>query len=348
MEIYLKKGEPVKRDELNALLFNTKIYDGGFYHLERCSIPSRGELMVGKEGVTALFANSSDEYVFIERGEYMEVVINNNIGIYPSFALNDVQMKAPLKGVLFDLDGTCVKSEKFWIAVILKSVNIERQRANMPPLERFEREELPYISGKTVPEHLLYCIERYAPHSTLDQMQMVYTEIAEEYMVRLNNNELDIEAFQPADGLKEMFTMLKRSGVKIGIVTSGLYYKAMPELEQAMDSMELGDATQYFDAILTSGTLAKKGECGTMGNAIAKPWPNIYFEAAQVIGFTMDQRHHFVGVGDSSSDIGSLRFMGTPVIGVGDGNIERAGVKSMCTEFVEDLHGVIALLKLYI
>lgn len=81
------------------------------------------------------------------------------------------------------------------------------------------------------------------------------------------------------------------------------------------------------------------------GNAIAKPWPNIYFEAAQVIGFTMDEREHYVGVGDSGSDAGSLRLMGTPFIGVAHGNIEQGGTKCMCTDFAGSLAEVKELLE---
>ena len=111
----------------------------------------------------------------------------------------------------------------------------------MPPVAAFDRSELPHISGRTVPEHLLYCIQHYCPRAALGELQDLYTDIAEEYMQKLNAGELDIDAFEPAEGLKELLLMLKENGIKIGIVTSGLYYKAWPELKQAMDKLGLGE-----------------------------------------------------------------------------------------------------------
>lgn len=336
----------VTASELDAALFNVELYDGDLSRLAWCKVPGRGTLRAGEQGVTLLAINRAHEFVFVFRGDGVEVILNNKVGIFPSFAMLPARMKAPLKGVLLDLDGTCVKSEAFWIAVILEAVNRMRARLGMPPVGAFGDSELPHISGRTVPEHLLYCIQHYCPRATLGELQDLYTDIAEEYMQRLNAGELDIDAFEPAEGLKELLLMLRANDVKIGIVTSGLYYKAWPELKQAMDKLGLGDPTAFFDAILTSGTLAKKGSaCGTMGNAIAKPWPNIYFEAAQVIGFTMDEREHYVGVGDSASDVGSLRLMGVPFIGVAHGNIEQGGTKCLCTDFVASLADVRDLLE---
>lgn len=335
--ISFKLADGVNSSELNTAVFNAELYNNDFIHLEWCHIPGKGVVKKGENGVAMLAINKANEFIFISRGDNVEVVVNNKIGIFPSFAMLPATIKPPIKGVLLDLDGTCVKSESFWIAVILETVNRTRRGFDMPPLEGFDSSELPHISGRTVPEHLLYCIDSYCPKATLGDIQNLYTQIAEEYMTKLNNGELNIDAFEPAEGFKELLLMLKENDIKIGIVTSGLHYKAWPELKQAMEKLNLGDAGDFFDAILTSGTLAKKGVCGTMGNAIAKPWPNIYFEAAQVLGFTMDQREHYIGIGDSNSDVGSLRFMGTPFIGVAHGNIEAGGTKCMCAHFAESL-----------
>lgn len=334
--------------EMDPALFNVGLYDGDLIRLRWCAVPGRGVLRPGEEGVTLLAVNRGYEFIFVFRGTRVDVILNNKIGLFPSFALLPAQIEPPIKGVLLDLDGTCVKSEAFWIAVILETVNRMRRRFGMPQLPAFDRSELPHISGRTVPEHLLYCIQRHCPQAALSDMQQAYTEIAEEYMRRLNAGELDIDAFEPAEGLKELLLLLKAHRIRIGIVTSGLYYKAWPELRQAMDKLGLGDATEFFDAILTSGTLAGRGVCGTMGNAIAKPWPNIYFEAAQVLGFTMEERAHYVGIGDSGSDVGSLRLMGTPFIGVAHGNIEQGGTKCLCTHYVASLVEAKTLLENYL
>lgn len=347
-KIEFKVAGQVTADQIDGEIFNRELYSDDLNHLEYCTVPGKGTMRAGENGVTLLAINKAHEFIFVGRGNDMEVVVNNKAGIFPSFALLPTQICSPIKGVLFDLDGTCVKSEAFWIETILETTNRMRDRYTLPHIERFAQNELPHISGRTVPEHLMYCIQHYFPEASLLETQTLYTEIAEEYMLKLNSGELDIDAFEPVHGLKELLIMLKTNGIKIGIVTSGLHYKAWPELEQAMNKMGMEDAREFFDAILTSGTLAKRGVCGTMGNAIAKPWPNIYFEAAQVIGFTMQERCHYVGVGDSNSDAGSLRFMGTPFIGVAHGNIEEGGTKCMCTAFAQSLDEVTNILKKHI
>lgn len=347
-KIKFKETRKVETEELNPQIFNKTLYNDGLIHLEYCHIPGRGKLCTGENGISFLAINKAHEFIFIGHGGEMEVVINSKAGIYPGFAILPTQIESPLEGVLLDLDGTCVKSEAFWIQTILETTNRMRNRYGLPAIDQFTQEELPHVSGRTVPEHLMYCIQHYFPKASLLETQALYTEIAEEYMIKFNTGELDIDAFEPADGLKDLLLLLKQKGIKIGIVTSGLYYKAWPELDQAMKKMALGDARKFFDAILTSGTLARRGVCGTMGNAIAKPWPNIYFEAAQALGFSMDRRNHYVGIGDSNSDAGSLRLMGTPFIGVAHGNIEVGGTKCLCNAFAESLVDVKNILLKYL
>lgn len=318
--------------------FTTSLYDGGFIQLDECFIPGRGTLRESENGISFLAKNLAGEFYVTCRGDEYEVTISNHAGIFPTFSLQKSIIRKPIKGVMLDLDGTCVSSEKFWIKIILETTNFLLAKYGHAKINGFSHEELPFISGRTVPEHLMYCIDNYCPQASLDEMQEVYTELAEDYMIHFNNGNLDSESFVPVDGLKEFLLFLKEHDIKIAIVTSGLYYKAWPELKEAMKTLGLGDPTQFFDAIITSGTLAGKGRCGTMGNAIAKPWPNIYYEAAQIIGFNMDEREHFIGIGDSCSDVGSVRLMGAPFIGIDGGNIRKGGMTALCTEYVTNMN----------
>ncbi len=338
--IRYETGPELGPGEWGDMPLNGDLYDGGLFRVAECVIPGRGTLREGCGGVGRMAVNRAGEFLFIGHRQQTEVVLNGKSGLFPSFALPATRMERPLKAVLLDLDGTCVKSEHFWIMTILETVNTVRKEAGLRPLACFQPGEAPFVSGRSVPEHLLYCIGRYCPWVALSRMHDIYTGIAEKHMGRLCAGELYIDAFEPADGLKELLLGLKGEGIKVGVVTSGLYYKAWPELVQVMEKMELGDPLLFFDAVMTAGTLAGKGQAGTMGNSIAKPWPNLYFEALQAMGFSLEDRFHAVGIGDSSSDAGSLRTMGVPFIGVGGGNIRQAGSLALCNYFVEHLREV--------
>jgi beta-phosphoglucomutase-like phosphatase (HAD superfamily) len=132
------------------------------------------------------------------------------------------------------------------------------------------------------------------------------------------------------------------------MVTSGLHYKAWPEIEEAFRQMNLGAPLQFLDGFITAGQRVEKGHAGTMGDAIAKPWPNIYYEVARALGFQPDSAAQFVVVGDSASDVGSARTMGVAVVGVEGGNIDEAGVRQMCFAMAKNLREVGEVLKPYL
>ena len=170
-KIEFKTAGVVDATELDPALFNVGLYGDDLSHLEWCKIPGRGTLKAGEQGVTMLAVNKAHEFIFVFRGSSVEVSLNNKVGLFPSFAMLPARIESPIKGVLLDLDGTCVKSEAFWIAVILETVNRMRNRLGMPPVAAFDRSELPHISGRTVPEHLLYCIQHYCPRAALGELQ---------------------------------------------------------------------------------------------------------------------------------------------------------------------------------
>ena len=321
--------------------------------LKTCLIPGQGHLEVGRNGVTVLARNRGGEFVFISRGDQTEIMLCSNMGVNPPrFALLPVTIQAPLKAVLFDLDGTCVKSEPLWIAVILAVTNEMRQRENLPARESFEPDDMPHVSGRTVPEHLAYCRAKFFPHGSAEGARRVYD--------RITKSDDEMEAigaalrskgkspYEPAAGLKELLLELRGRGVKIAMVTSGLYYKAWPEVEEAFRKMNLGDPLEFLDGLITAGQRVEKGRAGTMGDAIAKPWPNIYLETARALGLRSELSAHFVVVGDSASDVGSARTAGLAAIGVEGGNIDEAGVRQMCFRMARDLHEVWRMLKDYL
>jgi len=146
------------------------------------------------------------------------------------------------------------------------------------------------------------------------------------------------DAFEPCSGLKEFLTELKANNVKLGLVTSGLYEKAWPEILSVFRQLDMGNPLDFYDTIITAGFSLGKGKCGTLGELAPKPHPWLYAETAKV-GLGMDERdkNHVIGLEDSSAGVLSLRLAGFPVIGMKGGNIARSGMISLLDKEFETL-----------
>ena len=130
------------------------------------------------------------------------------------------------------------------------------------------------------------------------------------------------DAFVPAPGVKEFLLALKRDGIRIGVVTSGLHEKAWPELVAAFRTMELGDPRAFYDAIVTAGFPMRAGEPGTLGELSPKPHPWLYAEVCRVgLGIPFEDRHHVIGIEDSGAGVCAVRLAGFAAIGMAGGNI---------------------------
>ena len=177
-----------------------------------------------------------------------------------------------------DLDGTSVHSEEFWMYII------ERTMAGLLKNPKFTLEQcdVPYVSGHSVSEHLLYYIEKYAPDKTVEEARLIYTQTTEYEMNEILHGRGKEGAFTPAPYLKEFLMELKARDIKIGLVTSGLYVKAMPEIISAFKTLNMGDPVDFYDAIITAGTALIKGQTGTIGELAPKPHPWLYAETARV------------------------------------------------------------------
>ena len=51
-------------------------------------------------------------------------------------------------------------------------------------------------------------------------------------------------------------------GIKLGLVTSGLYEKAYPEILDAFKTLNMGDPAEFYDTIITAGHALRKGGGG--------------------------------------------------------------------------------------
>ncbi len=284
-----------------------------------------------KDGKIDILEDNGQKYIEVKSG----------MGYPALYPLHDVKIEKPVEAVLMDLDGTSVKSESFWVWIIQSTM------AKLMGNPKFELEDadIPHVSGHSVSEHLQYCINKYCPEKTVEEARQHYYEITDYEMDEILAGRGKEGAFTPAEGLKDFLYGLKDKGIKIGLVTSGLYRKAMPEIISAFKTLNMGDPVDFYDAIITAGYPLGKGKVGTLGELAPKPHPWLYAETLRVgLGIPFERRHHVVGIEDSSAGVVSILLAGVAPIGLTDGNIIDAGVEPLCTHMVDKLADINKLL----
>ena len=312
--------------------------DGFLFHETGCD----GLYTLGKNGVTAIASTRDEKVTFVAIEGRTLAYIPSATGYPAVYPVHPVKMERPVKAVLMDLDGTSVKSEEFWIWIIQKTVSSLLKDNNFS----FVDDDIPYVSGHSVTEHLEYCIRKYTPGSSIVDARDLYYHHTQVEMDNIREGRGNVNAFTPAEGLKDFLLELKAKKIKIGLVTSGLYEKAWPEILSAFTTLDMGDPTNFYDAIVTSGSTFKKGQTGTVGELCSKPHPWLYAETATIgMGLDFSERNHVVGIEDSAAGVVSLRLAGFSTIGVTGGNIEAGGAKKLCTEICPNFTKILELIN---
>lgn len=301
----------------------------------------KGELFeTGKDGVKAILTPKDKKTEFISYEDKTLCYVKSAMGYPAIYPLIEPEFKAPAKAVLMDLDGTSVHSEHFWIWII------EQTTARLLGDKNFklEVEDEPFVSGNSVSEHLQYCINKYCPQKSIEEARQYYFDITDYEMEEIMAGRGKPDAFTPAPGLKEFLYELKGNGIKIGLVTSGLYRKAWPEILSAFKTLNMGDPLDFYDAIVTAGYAIKKGQSGTLGELSPKPHPWLYAETAKVGLGLGPEAGGIIGIEDSSAGILSIRLAGFAAIGIGGGNIRKSGVSPLCFAECETLTETLPLI----
>jgi len=279
----------------------------------------------GKEGVKKIFTALDGKADFIVYEDKVLVFVKSAMGYPAIYELHEATFEGPAEAVLMDLDGTSVHSEAFWMWIIEQTT---AQLLDNPQFTLDSSDE-PYVSGHSVSEHLQYCINKYCPDKKVEEARKQYFDITRYEMNEISQGRGRSDAFTPSPGLKEFLLELKGNKIKIGLVTSGLYEKAWPEILSAFRTLNMGDPLQFYDAIISAGKSIIKGQAGTLGELSPKPHPWLYAETARVgLGIPFEKRKKVIGLEDSSAGILSLRLAGFAAIGVEGGNIESSGMKS--------------------
>lgn len=289
---------------------------------------------VGSEGVKRILTPRDKKVEFVVFQDKTLVYVKSAMGYPAIYPLQEADFAAPAEAVLMDLDGTSVHSESFWMWIIEQTT----ARLMGKPSFQLESEDEPHVSGHSVSEHLQYCINKYCPDKSVEEARKHYYDITEHEMRKIMEGRGRENAFTPSPGLKEFLLELKGHGVKIGLVTSGLYEKAWPEIVSAFQTLKMGDPLDFYDAIITAGSALKRGQAGTMGELAPKPHPWLYAETARVgMGLDPARRNRVIGIEDSSAGVLSIRLAGFAAIGLGGGNIGKSGVRPLLFGEYENL-----------
>ncbi|NLG96278.1 MAG: HAD hydrolase-like protein [Chloroflexi bacterium] len=303
---------------------------------------SDGVSRAGKDGVVSITATGDRKVEFIAYAGHTLAYVTSALGYPAYYPVHPVSMEKPVKAVLMDLDGTSVRSEGFWVWIIQQSI------ASLLGSPRFELEEsdLPYVSGHSVSEHLQYCIDKYCPGSSLEEARRFYFEHTRREMRAILDGKGRAGAFTPTPGLKPFLLELKARGIKIGLVTSGLYEKAYPEIYSAFQTLGMGDPRDFYDAIITAGFPLRKGEPGTLGELEPKPHPWLYAEVCRSgLGLPFSERHSVIGIEDSGAGVCSIRLAGFTTVGLAGGNIVESGTAALCNHFCHSLEDVLEIIR---
>lgn len=310
--------------------------------LEALKQTSDHRFTVGNHGVQAIAKTGDGKVEFIGFDDQTMALVNSAMG-YPAYhPVHCVEQEEPIKAVLMDLDGTTVHSEEFWIWIT------EQSTASLLDNPKFELEEadLPYVSGHSVSEHLQYCVTKYCPDKTVEEARTYYFEHTHREMKLILEGKGKPGAFTPAPGIKDFLLELKDMDMKIGLVTSGLYEKAYPEILDAFKTLGMGDPADFYDAIITAGHALRKGESVTLGELSPKPHPWLYAKTFRVgLGMEFSQRHSAIGIEDSGAGICSILLAGMQPWGIGGGNIDQSGTRGLCKQYVEDFEAMFSKIK---
>ncbi len=289
---------------------------------------------VGKDGVRKILTPDDKKIDIVEFDDKKLCYVKSGMGYPAIYPMHETHFEPKAKAILMDLDGTSVHSENFWMWVIEQTTARLLDNTNF----RKESEDEPFISGHSVSEHLQYMIDKYVPNGNLELARQYYFEIVNHEMDEILKGRGKQDAFTPAPNLKEFLLAVKNEGIKIGLVTSGLYEKAMPEIISAFKQLDMGDPVDFYDSIITAGYALRKGQTGTLGELAPKPHPWLYAETARVgLGIPFEERHKVIGIEDSSAGVVSIKLAGFSCVGIAGGNIDQAGVGELCDYRIDNL-----------
>ncbi|OPZ29383.1 MAG: 2-deoxyglucose-6-phosphatase [Lentisphaerae bacterium ADurb.BinA184] len=310
----------------------------GFVQLD---VGGDGRWRAGRDGVRHILAPRDRKVEFIVFADHTLAYVTSAMGYPAIYPLREALFTPPVQAILMDLDGTSVHSERFWVWIIQQ---VTARLLGQPHFE-LEAADEPFVSGHSVSEHLQHCLRKYCPDRTVEEARRLYFEITHRELSEILAGGGRADAFTPAPGLKEFLLAVKGHGIRIGLVTSGLYEKAWPEIVSAFRVLGMGDPLDFYDAIISAGSAIRRGQVGTLGELEPKPHPWLYAETARVgLGIPPEASAGVIGIEDSSAGVVAIRLAGFAAIGVAGGNIASGGARPLLHAHVNELLDALPLI----
>ena len=179
-------------------------------------------------------------------------------------------MKERFKGIVFDMDGVILDSEKIYRKY--EYVAAEKYGLPMDNIEEFCNR----IAGGT--KHTNKKVFKDFFHTDIDYMEYrdVVSEGVESYAAE--------HGYEVKPGIKELFDFLKTRGIKIALATS-------TDKDRATKFLEPHGLLPYFDAMVFGDSIAP---------GRGKPNPDIYLTACEKLGTAPAET---IGVEDSRNGV---------------------------------------------
>ena len=218
-----------------------------------------------------------------------------------------------IRGVVFDLDGTLVKS----------SVDFKGMKRRM--IEVLTRYGVPrelLSPEKTTVENLKMAEEAWSRMGVDDEVRRRALREVEEVM-----NEAELEALptvQPIEGVREALERLRGMGLKLAVLTRG-------HQAYAVEALRRVGLLELIDVVLTRDNVEKP-----------KPNPEALMEAAERLGLEVDE---IVFVGDHPIDSTCAEGASVRFIAVLTGWMDREGWRA---EGVEEVVESVSALPEYL
>ena len=216
-------------------------------------------------------------------------------------------MSGPVRGVIFDLDGTLLDTETLYLRFWLEAAH----RMGYPMKE--EHALAIRATHASVAEPLLK--ELVCPEFDYHGVRALRRQIMEEYV--------DVHGVDAKPHMQEVLAKIKARGLRIGLAT------ATPE-PRARKYLRMVNAEQYFDAV-TCADMVKNG----------KPAPDIYLLACARTGVSPSEA---LAVEDAPSGVLSAHAAGMRTVLIPDRDMPGKEITALCHAVVPDLTAVLSLI----
>ena len=217
-------------------------------------------------------------------------------------------MSGAIKGVLFDLDGTLIDTEKLYQRFWVEAAN----RLGYPM--KHEHALAIRAMAAVYAEPLLR--QLVCPEFDYHAVRELRREIMEAY--------IDEHGVEAKPGLLPLLEALKARGLRIGLAT------ATPE-PRARKYLRMVGAEAYFEAV-TCASMVKKG----------KPAPDIYLLAAERTGVLPGEA---LAVEDAPSGVQSAHAAGIRTVLIPDRDEPDEQLRALCYAIVPSLGDVLGLVR---